>query len=137
MSGISVNNCSTFIQIWVDTNELQNGSPNGVYLVDNMLNNGSSKEGTPSLNTNVPSGTDICWQILNIDPNSPTILKIESIGNASVWGASGQPEAVPGGGAFTGQAQSAGSAPYTLNFSAKIPGGSGITTSVTPSMSVH
>ena len=137
MPSIPISNCSTFIQIWVDTNKLQNGSSEGVYLVDNMLNNGSTKEGTPGLKTNVPSGTDICWQIFDVDPNSTAILTIASIGNASVWGKSGQPEKVPGGVAFTGQAQSAGSAPYTLNFSAQIPGGSGITASVTPTMSVH
>lgn len=133
---IPVNSCTTFVQIWVDTNALQNGSTRGVYLVDNRLNDGSGNEGTPNLATNVTNGTNICWQVFNIDPNSTVELDIQSISNASVFGASGQPEAVgDGSGAFTGQVQAAGSASYTINFTAQ--SGSGISTNVTPSLVVH
>ena len=38
---------------------------------------------------------------------------------------------------WTGQVQAAGQASYNINFSAQIPGQSGITTSVNPALSVH
>ncbi len=138
MSNVSVSSCTTFIQIWVDTNALQNGSTQGVYLVDNRVNNGSSNEGTPSLSTSVTTGTNICWQIFNVDLNSPTQLELQAISNASVWGASGQPQAVPGSAnTFTGTAQSSGTAGYQITFNANAPGGSGITTTVSPTMVVQ
>ena len=134
---IPVNNCTVFVQLWVDTNALQNGSEQGVYLVDNRLNNGSQFEGTTNLSTNATNGSNICWQIYDIDPNSTTHLAIQSIGNASVFGASGQPEnANDGSGAYTGQVQATGSASYTVNFTAKKPGSSGITTQVSPTLVV-
>lgn len=134
---IPVSNCTTFIQVWVDTNALQNGSERGIYLVDNRLNNGSQNEGTTNLSTQVTQGTNVCWQVYNIDPNSTTQLAIQSISNASVFGASGQPEKVDdGSGAFTGQVQSTGSASYTLNFTAQKPNSSGITAQVSPQLRV-
>lgn len=134
---IPVSSCTTFVQIWVDTNALQNGSTKGVYLVDNRLNNGSQNEGTTNLSTQVTNGTNICWQVFNIDPNSTTQLAIQSISNASVFGAGGQPESVGDGtGAFTGQAQATGSASYTVNFTAQKPNSTGITTRVSPTLVV-
>lgn len=128
--------CSVFIQIWVDTNALQNGQTTGVYLVDNNLNHGSSNEGTVNLNTNVPVGTNICWSLLNVSPTSNTILTIQNFGNASVFGASGTPQQYNAT-TWTGQVQAAGNANYNINFSAQIPGASGITVSVNPALSVH
>lgn len=134
---IPVNNCTVFVQLWVDTNALQNGSEQGVYLVDNRLNNGSQFEGTTNLSTNATKGSNVCWQVYNVDPNSTDQLAIQSIGNASVFGASGQPEnAGDGSGAFTGQVQAAASATYTVNFTVQKPGSSGITTQVSPSLVV-
>ena len=134
---IPVSNCTAFVQVWVDVNALQNGSQAGIYLVDNGVNNGSQGEGTPGLTTQVTKGSKVCWQVFNIDPNSTAELAIQSIGNASVFGASGQPEnAGDGTGAFTGQAQATGQAAYTVNFSARIPGSSGITAQVSPSLAV-
>jgi hypothetical protein len=128
--------CSVFVQIWVDTNALQNGQTTGVYLVDNNLNHGSSNEGTVNLLTNVPVGTSICWSLLNVNPTSNTILQIQNFGNAGVFGASGTPQQVNAT-TWTGQVQAAGQASYSINFTAQIPGSSGITTSVNPSLSVH
>lgn len=133
---IPASSCSTFVQIWVDTNALQNGQTTGVYLVDNNLNNGSGNEGTVNLQTNVPVGTNICWSLLNVNPSSNTILQIQNFGNASVFGASGTPQQVNAT-TWTGQVQAAGSSQYNINFSAQIPGQSGITTNVNPSLSVH
>jgi hypothetical protein len=86
-----------------------------------------------SLNTNVPVGTNICWSLLNVDPTSSTILGIQNFGNASVFGASGTPQLVNAS-TWTGQVQAAGQSGYNVNFSAQIPGSSGITTSVNPSI---
>lgn len=134
---IPVSSCTVFVQLWVDTNALQNGSEQGIYLVDNRLNNGSQNEGTTNLSTNATNGSNICWQVYNVDPNSTTQLAIQSIGNASVFGASGQPERVgDGSGAFTGQVQAKQSATYTVNFTAQQPGSSGITAQVSPTLVV-
>ena len=132
---IQPTSCSTFIQIWVDTNALQNQQQTGVYLVDNNLNHGSTGEGTTGLMTKVPAGTNVCWSLLNVDPTSDTILQIQNLRNASVFGASGTPQQVNAT-TWTGTVQNAGSAPYTINFSAQIPGASGITTNVQPSFTV-
>ena len=133
---IPASSCSAFVQIWVDTNALQNGQTTGVYLVDNNLNNGSSNEGSPNLLTNLPVGTNVCWSLLNVNPSSNTILQIQNFGNASVFGASGTPQQLNAT-TWTGQVQQAGQSQYNINFSAQIPGSSGITTNVNPSLSVH
>jgi hypothetical protein len=133
---IPASSCSAFVQIWVDTNALQNQQTTGVYLVDNNLNNGSSNEGTVNLLTKLPVGTNVCWSLLNVNPNSNTILQIQNFGNASVFGASGTPQMVNAT-TWTGTVQQAGQAQYNINFSAQIPGSSGITTNVNPTLSVH
>ena len=136
MSVIQPSNCSVFVQIWVDTDALQNGQTTGVYLVDNNLNHGSSNEGTVNLSTNVPIGTNICWSLLNVDPTSDTILSIQNFSNAGVFGASGTPQQVNAN-TWTGQVQATGNDSYGITFNAQIPGQSGITTTVNPSLSVH
>jgi hypothetical protein len=138
MSNITPSSCSTTVQIWVDTNAATAGSTKGVYLVDNMTNNGSSNEGTATLTTTVTQGTNICWQIYNIDPKSTSQLTIQSIGNASVWGASGQPGVVAGvpASTFTGQAQASGSTSYQIKINVVSPGNSGKTLTLNPSINV-
>lgn len=136
MATIQPASCSVFIQIWVDTNALLNGQTTGVYLVDNYLNQGSTNEGTPNLQTSVAVGENICWSLLNVDPTSDTILELQNFGNSSVFGFSGTPQQINPT-TWTGTAQAAGTAGYTINFLAQIPGGSAITTSVSPSLSVR
>lgn len=136
MSVIQPNECSVFVQVWVDTEALVNGQTTGVYIVDNNLNHGSSSEGTVSLNTKVPVGTKICWSLLNIDPNSDAVLQIQNFGNAGVFGASGTPQMVNAT-TWTGQVEAPGQDNYNINFSSQKSSGSGITTSVDPSLSVH
>lgn len=137
MANVPTTSCTTFIQIWVDTNALHNGSTAGIYLVDNRVSQGSSNEGTPSLNTAVTAGTNICWEIYNVDINSQTQLQIAAISNASVFGASGQPQVAPDNpNAFTGQVQAAGGSGYQITFNAQAPGASGITAIVSPSLTV-
>jgi hypothetical protein len=136
MSVIQPSNCSVFVQVWVDTDALVNGQTTGVYLVDNNLTHGSSNEGTVNLVSDVPVGTNICWSLLNVDPTSDTILQIQNFGNAGVFGASGTPQMVNAN-TWTGTAQAQGSDSYAINFSAQIPGSSGITTAVNPTLSAH
>lgn len=137
MANVPTTSCTTFIQIWVDTNALQNGSTRGIYLVDNRVSQGSNNEGSPSLLTAVTNGTNICWEVFNIDMNSTTVLQLSAISNASVFGASGQPQAAPDNpNAFTGTVQNTGKAGYQITFNAQAPGGSGITATVSAALSV-
>jgi hypothetical protein len=132
---ITPSSCSVFVQIWVDSSELVNEGTTGVYLVDNNLNHGSSGEGTVNLMTNVTVGTNICWQLLNVDPNSQYILQIQNFGNAGVFGDSGTPQPFNAT-TWTGQVQKPGTNGYDINFSVQAPGGSGISKMVTPILSV-
>ena len=127
---------TVFIQIWVDTNAVQHGSTNGLYLVDNRVGNGSTAEGSPSLATNVTAQSVIQWNVFNIDPTSLDVPQLTAIGNAPIWGASGQPQS-DGAGGFVGQAQQAGGSGYDITLNVQQSGGSGITIHVDPSMSVH
>ncbi|CCI26947.1 conserved hypothetical protein [Microcystis aeruginosa PCC 9809] len=131
---IQPSECSIFIQIWVDTNALQNGSTKGVYLVDSNHNNGSSQEGTTFLKTNATTNSKICWTILNTNINSDVQLSIANLSNASVFGAGGTPQQYQPN-IWTGQVQANGEAQYSITFNAEK--GVGITTTVNPTLSVH
>ncbi|HXH14626.1 MAG TPA: hypothetical protein VNJ10_00665 [Sphingomonas sp.] len=126
---------TVFIQIWVDINAVQNGSTEGVYLVDNRVGNGSQNEGSSSLSTQVTNGSTIQWSVYNIDASSAAVVSIVDIGNCAIWGAGGQPQA-GGAGTFVGQAQSTGSAGYavTINVQKQV-GSAGITITLNPSIS--
>lgn len=127
---------TVFIQIWIDTNAVQNGSTKGVYLVDNRVGNGSGNEGGPGLETSVTAQSVIQWNVFNIDPTSLNIPQLTAISNAPIWGASGQPQS-DGQGGFIGQAQQTGGSGYDITLNVQQSGGSGITIHVDPSMSVH
>jgi len=129
---------SVFIQIWVDTNALQNGSTRGVYVVDNRVSNGSTNEGTANLQTNATNGSLVNWQVFNVDPTATGAKSIQSISNSNAWGPGGQPQPDPTYGGFTGQLQNVGVAPYSVTFNAqKQQGSAAITTTVNLSMAVH
>jgi len=87
------------------------------------------------LATSVSTNSVIEWEIFNIDPNSPLVPQLTSIGSADVWGASGQPES-NGKGGFVGQAQANGSDSYQIALNLPQAGGAGITARVNPSMTV-
>lgn len=128
---------TVFIQVWIDTNAVQNGSSQGVYLVDNRYNLGSQNEGGTGLSTHVTNGATIQWNIFNIDPTGTATLELTAIGNANVWGAGGQPQP-DGSGGFIGQVQSTGQSPYQISMNVqKQPGVAGITITVEPSMQVQ
>jgi hypothetical protein len=129
--------CSVFVQIWVDTNAIQNGSTRGVYLVDNRVASGSSSEGTASLQTACTQDSFICWEVFTVSPCTDATVSIQSIGNSNAWGSSGQPEAaLDNANAFTGQAQTAGGAGYEVNLNVQLGAGSGFTVTVSPSINV-
>ena len=133
---MAVGTPTVFIQIWIDGNKVQNGSNQGIYINDNRVAAGSSGEGTNALSTNVTNGTTIQWNVFNIDPTSSLIPTLTSIGNASVWGASGQPQN-NGAGAFVGQVQATGSDGYQVSMNMPVQGGAGITLRVDPTMNVQ
>ncbi len=135
MAAIQPSECSVFIQIWVDTNALQNGLTNGVYLVDNNLAHGSTNEGTTDLNTNLPTNAKICWTILNTNVNWNGQLSIQNFGNAGVFGAGGTPQQINAQ-TWTGQVQENGADNYAIYINAVPPGGTGITTSLNPKLTV-
>lgn len=110
-------NCNVFIQAWVDVNAIvQGGGANGVWLVDNRVSSGSTGDGTAGLTTACSNGSNLCWEVVAIDPNAViTQLQIQQIGNSNAWGNSGQPEATDGTNTvFTGQVQNTGTASYNL-----------------------
>jgi hypothetical protein len=127
---------TVFIQIWIDANKVQNGSSEGIYLNDNRVGAGSSNEGTNALSSDVTNGSTIQWNVFNIDPTSSLIPELTSIGNASIWGASGQPQS-DGQGGFIGQVQATGSAGYQVAMNMPVQGGAGITLTVNPTMNVQ
>ncbi|WP_287735696.1 hypothetical protein [Microcystis sp. M113S1] len=131
---IQPSECSIFIQIWVDTNALQYGSTNGVYLVDNNYNNGSSEEGTTSLVTHATTNSKICWTILNTNINSDVTLSIANFSGASVFGSGGTPQPYQPN-IWTGQVQANGEAQYSITFNTEQ--GPDVTTTVCPTLSVH
>ena len=132
---IQPSECSIFIQIWVDSNALQNESRRGVYLVDSNHNNGSSNEGTPDLSTDASTNDKICWQVLSTNVNDAGTLTIQNFGNASVFGSGGTPQSVNGN-TWTGQVQANGTAMYDITFNLVPEGGTGITTTVKPQLVV-
>ena len=136
MATIQPSECAIFVQIWVDTNALQNGSTTGVYLVDSNHHNGSSGEGTPGLATHAALNDKICWTVLSDNVNWDGDVSIQNFGNAGVFGAGGTPKSVDGS-TWTGQVMKAGSDQYTITFNAEPSGGTGITTEVNPSLVVN
>lgn len=128
MASIPVSSCNVFVQLWVDTNAVQEGSTRGVYVVDNRVASGSENEGTPGLVTFVTQGTNVCWQVFTVSPCVDATVQIQSIGNSNAWGPSGQPQMVPGQpNTFTGQVQKPGGAGYQVNLTVQLGTGSGFT----------
>ena len=132
---IQPSQCSVFIQVWVDSKTLQNNSNNGIYLVDNRLNNGSSNEGGASLKTAANTNDYVCWSIADVNVNSGTILSLQNFGNSNAFGTSGTPQQINPT-TWTGQVQNNGTASYSINFSAQTSSGSAITCNTTASFNV-
>ncbi len=78
------NECTVFVQVWVDVNALKQGSTNGCYAVSNRSQD-SSGEGTDSLTTKVITNSNVCWSVLPIDPQYTGEFSITEIGVESGW----------------------------------------------------
>lgn len=100
-STIPTNECTVFVQVWVDVNALQQNSTVGCYVVCNESQS-STGEGTAGLTTNVITGSNVCWTVLPIDPQYAGDFTITNIGVASGWSTPPLPIA-NNPGAFTGQ----------------------------------
>lgn len=134
-----VSQCTVFIQVWVDTNAVQAGSAKGIYIINNRIARGRRKEGAGKLQTAVTRNANICWTVLPIDPNFTAAggsIQMQSIGNSNAWGSSGQPQMIDAT-TFTGTAQNAGTASYNMGINVHLPGKSGITLSLNPSVTVN
>jgi len=86
MNSISPNKCTVFVQVWVDVNALQPNSTQGCYAVCNRSMQ-SKGEGTANLQTEVPTGSFICWSVLPIDPQFEGTLEITNVGTQTGWSA--------------------------------------------------
>lgn len=89
---IAPNQCTVFVQVWVDVNALQQGSTQGCYAVSNRSQQ-SSGEGTPDLNVSVITGSNVCWSVLPIDPQYNGNFQITAVGVQSGWNTPPQPVA--------------------------------------------
>jgi hypothetical protein len=81
---IAPNQCTVFVQVWVDVNALAQGSTSGCYAVSNRSQQ-SSGEGTANLQTNVITSSNVCWAVLPIDPQYTGSFSITNVGAQSGW----------------------------------------------------
>jgi hypothetical protein len=89
---INPSDCSVFIQIWVDTNAAKAGSTQGIYLVDNQVTQGSANEGTANLTTAGTQNSNVCFKVLNVDPQSTAEIEIANMANSDAYGFNGTPQ---------------------------------------------
>ena len=102
---IAPNQCTAFIQVWVDVNALAQGQTTGCYAVCNRSSQ-STGEGTANLNATVVSGSNVCWQVLPIDPQYASDFSITAVSAQTGWAV--PPAPVPGSpNLFTGQINTA------------------------------
>jgi len=79
-SSIDPSDCTVFIQVWVDVNTLNTSNPTqGCYVVVNRNGSTTTGQGTPNMQTIVPSNSKVCWQIVPIDPQYNGMLSFVAI----------------------------------------------------------
>lgn len=81
---INPRDCTVFIQVWVDVNSLKQGSTQGCYAVSNKSQD-SSGEGSANLTTKVITGSNVCWEVVPIDPQYNGEFSINEVGAESGW----------------------------------------------------
>lgn len=93
----------------------------GVYMMDNMANNGSTNEGNLELSSVVPVGSLIGFNSVPIDPTAGTVaITGFTVSQGSVFGSQGYPQqqspigSEPAGAYWIGQAMNAGSQTYQI-----------------------
>jgi hypothetical protein len=120
---INPNTCTRFIQIWVDVNALSptNNGSIGIYCVDNN-GQGNSTEDTATLTTTSSVNSNICWQILPLDPQYKGTMSIQNF-TSSISGFNTQPQSFSQD-TWTGQTGANGStSPYSINVQFQGAGG--------------
>lgn len=98
---IAPNQCTVFVQVWVDVNALKQNQTTGCYAVSNRSQY-STGEGTASLTTKVITGSNVCWEVVPIDPQYSGDFTITAVGAESGWAVPPGPVA-GNGNLFTGQ----------------------------------
>lgn len=98
---IAPNQCTVFVQVWVDVNGLQQNSTRGCYAVSNRSQD-SSGEGTAHLTTKVITGSNVCWSVVPIDPQYSGDFTITGVGVEHGWAEPPKPVAGKPN-VFTGQ----------------------------------
>lgn len=94
----------------------------GVYMMDNMVNNGSANEGQMELSTVVPVGSLIGFETVPVNPLSGDTVVITgfTVSQGSVFGSQGYPQQQPpignqpAGSYWIGQAMNAGAQTYQI-----------------------
>lgn len=81
---IAPNQCTVFVQVWVDVNGLAQGETTGCYAVSNRSQE-STGEGTASLTTKVVTSSNVCWSVVPIDPQYNGDFAITAVGAESGW----------------------------------------------------
>lgn len=132
---IQPSDCSVFIQVWVDTNAAVQGSTAGIYLVDNQANQGSSGEGTPVLVTHATQNSNVCFSVLNIDPQSSAALQLANVSSSNAFGFNGSPLQVTST-VWTGTLAKGVTADYSLVLNVVKASGESLTTQVNPKFQI-
>jgi hypothetical protein len=99
----------------------------GVYMMDNMINNGSSNEGQMELSTKIPVGYTIGFNSVPINPVSGDKVVISgfNVSQGNVFGSAGYPQPFPLGNEppgswWIGQAMNAGSQTYQIQIAVTV-----------------
>ncbi|ARP84167.1 hypothetical protein CAL12_27375 [Bordetella genomosp. 8] len=140
MANPPTTDCDIQIRILIDENNLQDGSVNGVYIVDNRVASGSMPQGNPGMTTVASLNDKICWRVEPLNPNSTSTFMIQSISDIQAWGYTGVPGVSPDAGdaAYTGIAEGACTAlAYTIDIYASLSSGDVMTLSPRPSIVVR
>ncbi|ANN78031.1 hypothetical protein [Bordetella flabilis] len=140
MANPPTTDCDIQIRILIDDNTVQNGTSNGVYIMDNRVGAGSGAEGASNLNTVANINEKICWRVEPLNPSSQSTFTIQSIGEISAWGYTGGPGISPdlGESAYTGTVEAACAATaYNIDIYASLANGGVMTLSVQPSITAN
>lgn len=99
----------------------------GVYMMDNMVSNGSSNEGQMELSTKVPVGYTIGFNSVPINPASGDSVVITgfNVSYGNVFGSAGYPRPYtlgtePTGSWWIGQAMNAGNQTYQIQIAVTV-----------------
>jgi len=99
----------------------------GVYMMDNMINNGSSREGQMELSTVVPVGYTIGFNSvpINFISGDKVIISGFNVSAGNVFGSAGYPQIFPlgnepAGSWWIGQAMNAGNQTYQIQIAVTV-----------------